>query len=217
MPFPSGDFVHVVFGGVTAGGESWSVGHWQQVTGLTALPTPAQLNTLAGHIATAAGTLWTTLKAKNSSAMDFRTVTVSFYRAGVLQLSSLAASSPVAGTVSAGNAAFLARCVSMLTNQTGRSYRGRSYLPYTGVATTTGTTVWGSDSALLSAYKTFLLACTSNILADLAATTAGPVILSEATASATPVTGLRMDNRPDSQRGRIFKVLPTIIDTATIP
>lgn len=217
MAFPSGDYVHVVMGGVTSGGESWSVGSWQAVTGLTALPTPAQLSTLAGHILTAANTFWTTLKASCSNAIDFRQVTVSFYRAGTLQLSALAVQTPVVGSVAAGMPAFVSRCISLLTNQTGKSYRGRTYIPYNGVATTSGTTLWASDATTLAAFKTYLLAITSNILADLSGTTAGPVVISEARAVSTPITSLRMDNRPDTQRGRIFKVLPTVINTATIP
>lgn len=217
MPFPPGDYVKVVHGGAVAGGESWSFGIWYEITGLISLPSPSVMNTLIGHISTSFQTFWTTLKARNQPGVDARSVSAYFYRNGQLALQSNAGFAAVAGTASALQPVFVSRVVTLLTARAGRSYRGRCYLPYTGTNLSGSTNLWNSDSTTLTAMQTLINQTTSNVLGDLAGTTAGPVIYSNTTGSHEPVTSIRMDNKPDTQRGREGRLAATLFDTATIP
>lgn len=217
MPFPPGDYVKMVHAGAVAGGESWSFGIWYEVTGLISLPSPTQMNTLAGHLSTNFQAFWTTLKARNQPGVDARSVSAYFYRNGQLAVQSNAGFAAVPGTAAAIQPVYVSRVVTLLTARAGRSYRGRLYLPYTGTNLSGSTNLWNSDSTTLTALKSLVTLSTSDIITDLAGTTAGPVVYSNTVGGHEPVTSLRMDNKPDTQRGREGRLAATLYDTATIP
>jgi hypothetical protein len=218
MAFPPGDFLRITVRGNITGGESWSFTHYQQVTGLVALPAPADLQTLCNSCEAAAATMWNTLKTKCSAETSFTGLNLAFIRNGVTAFSNQTNEvSAIPGTAAAHMPVYISRVVSLLTSRAGKSYRGRMYLPYNGLVFVPGAVLWPSDSTTLAAVKAFLLACTADILVLPSSVTAGPVIYSKTASVATPVTQIRMDNKPDTQRGRERSIAATIFDTLSIP
>jgi hypothetical protein len=218
MAFPPGDYLRITVRGGAPGSESWSINHYQEVTGLVALPTPAALQGVCNSNETAAGTMWATLKTHCTAAMTFTGLNQTFIRNGVTIFSNQTnEAAAVAGSGATVQPSYVARVVTLLTNRSGRSYRGRMYLPYNSGVITSATGLFTSDATTLGAVKTFMLACTANILTLAGAATAGPVVYSITAGAHDPVTSLRMDNKPDTQRGREKGMQPSIFDTVSIP
>ena len=218
MAFPPGDYVKVTVLGNITGGESFAFSHYQEITGLVALPTTTQFNTMMGHVEAQAAVLWAQLKTKCSSAISYSGCRFAFIRNGVTALTgSVFEATPIPGTSGTNMPVYIARVVTLRTARAGRSYRGRMYLPYNGVAFSAGGVLWASDATTLASVKTFITTTTSNVLGDLAGTTAGPVIYSPTAGAHEPVTSLTMDNKADTQRGREKSITPTVTDTVAIP
>lgn len=109
----------------------------------------------------------------------------------------------------------LAMVASLRTSRPGRSYRGRAYLPMCNTAQLAGGGQVGDT--FVTAYATAV----RGLLADLSAgesssSTPGmiPVVVSRTLTHMEPITAVRMDSRPDTQRSRAAG--ETIIHTSTI-
>jgi hypothetical protein len=218
MAFPPGDYVRVTVRGNITGGETWSFSHYQEITGLVDLPAPADLQTMCDDIEGDAAVLWALLKAKCSAETSFTGVNTTFIRNGVtVATNQTNEATPIIGTASGHLPVFIARVVTLQTNRSGRSYRGRMYLPWTGVTFAAGQVLWGSESAIVAGVATFLNNVAGKVNGDLLGTTAGPVIYSVTAGAHEPVVAVRMDNKPDTQRGRERSIAATIFDSHTVP
>lgn len=218
MPLPVVDLVKIAWGGGIASGERWQTGCWFTWTPAALNITGAQLSTLAGHALTRMQTLfWGVDTTQNTSATTLDSCVATFYRGGVLQFSATANQTAVGGTGTAPQPVYTARVITLLTARAGRKYRGRMYIPTTSLAPTAATGLWATYITPLGHFKSVLTQTTSDILTDFGASTAGPVVVSQVSAEATPVTALRTDNKPDTQRGRERSINPTITDSVTIP
>lgn len=217
MPLPIGDIVRYSWGGGIASSERWSVNVWQVVEGWINGPSDAQMAALATQGLAHFESTWDFLKAKNTSGTNFDSCRVAWYRGGILQKTAQATQTPVVGTGSAPQPVFTSRVVTLLTNRSGRSFRGRSYLPWNAEAPNAATGLWTADTTNLTNFKNTLTACTADLLAIDSATGASPAVISEVQAVATPVFNLRMDNKPDTQRGREKKIQPTSVVTIPVP
>lgn len=220
MPLPAGDFLNVRFSGAVPS-DTWQIGFWFQINGLGSTPSPTTMNTAATNgLNGFNNTVWnvagTPLKIRNSSATSFSQSTIYLYRDNVLAASGTAAISPVIGTGSTGGFNYVSRVVTLLTNQPGRSRRGRVYLPWTGQDVTAGTGLWGAEATIVSNLAGHLNAMQGAGFFFGGAETGDLVVVSSTHGYATSVTSIRMDNKPDTQRGRLNKLRSTINDQATI-
>jgi hypothetical protein len=221
MAKPNGDYVKYVIGGA-CGSDTWSIGLWQKLTGMSSTPTPAQMNAAALFRLNGFKTLvWTPasvpLAGLNATGVNLATAKAYLYRNGVLSAQGTASITASAGTSTRFMPFYTALCVSLLTNTPGRSGRGRVYLPYTG-ATINGTTGQSSDT----------LTTIANNFASMA-TGYGPddngfpgdptselEVVSSTHATSAKVVSVRIDSIPDTQHGRTRKVVATSTATASV-
>lgn len=217
MPLPNVDLMHIQVGGAVGGSERWSFGTWYELNGMTTNPVQADMDALATQVMTWMNTFWTTLKAKNASGVTFDSVRVLVYRAGIIRGSAEKTQAGVAGTGTAPLPGYVARVITLKTDSAGRSYRGRMYIPYTGVGTSAGTLQWASDSGTLAAWKTF----NGSIIGGVLPLPGGPSallrVVSKALGVATVVTAASWDSIPDSQHGRTRKFVAAAVDSVGPP
>lgn len=117
------------------------------------------------------------------------------------------APSPTAGSKTQYLPNQVAMVVTLRTAQSGRSYRGRMYLPCSaGALQTSGSGVGQLTQAPLQALCDDITAA----FRDIASSSAGePCVVSSARSAATPITTVTMDTRLDIQRRRANKQTPT--------
>jgi hypothetical protein len=157
------------------------------------------------------------LKSQNSTGVSLQTAKLYFYRAGTLQAAGTSTMTASPGTGTATQPVYTARCVSLLTNVPGRSRRGRIYLPYTGISPSAATGLWTSNAGLLGNVRSMINTLTTSALHLPGTSGCNLGVLSRTQGVITFVTSLRMDNKPDTQRGRERKITPSTFDTVSIP
>lgn len=223
MNFPSGDIARIVIGGSIAGGESWSVG-WYYLTSGAGSPTPADITNLAvDGLSLFNSKVWdpgtgVKLKAVNTSAFDLSFSKSYWYHNGVVQMSGAATMTPSVGTGTTERLPlYTCRVVTLRTNRAGRSFRGRTYLPWTGNAPAAATGLWTNSSDTPLHLADFLATFASTVNGYLGSTSSGPVVVSTTHGTAEPIVRLEMDNKPDTQRGREKKIRATAIDSHSVP
>lgn len=104
----------------------------------------------------------------------------------------------------------VACCVTLNTARAGSSYRGRSYMPIMGQAVNVG------DAQIPQATMDSVAAAWSNAGGDcgdalgsaLGIGNPTSVVVSRKLAAATPITGIKIDSRPDIQRRRAGNQVP---------
>ena len=220
MPLPAGDLLLARVGG-SLPSDKWSVGLWFDLAGLGADPTPAQMNAAClAWLTNFANVFWTPAsnpwKSQASVGVSLATGTLYLYRSAALTASGTATISTSSGTGSNPLPSYVARVCTLLTNNPGRSKRGRIYLPANGVSPNSGTGLWSSvqpqvtnlGTAIQNAEVTgFWFGGSEQAACDVVSKTHG---------IKTRVTSLRMDNKPDTQRGRENKLTATVFDSQTI-
>jgi hypothetical protein len=230
MGLPNGDLLLIRLGGDVAG-DDWSIGFWFKITGQSSVPTPSQMNSAANALLGGFNTLfWSAAtnpwKNRCSTGTTLKTSKSYYYRDGVLSAAGTSAITAVAGTGSSTQPNPVAQVITLLTDQPGRNKRGRVYMPATALPPTASTGLWGASAALVSNLASLFSTSSGaqstgyffggSDVADLVVVSQGgqrPVVTAPV---ATSVTSLRMDNKPDTQRGRENKLVPTIFDTASI-
>lgn len=225
MPFPTGDLYRVNVGGAIAG-ENWSIDQWFTLTGLTGLPTQAQLDASAVGSANAfnsqawAPTVSTGISTFNSTSTALSRATGSLYRAGSFAGSGNGlATSPASGTKASGlHPGYCAIVITTRTATAGRSGRGRVYVP-AGANVLASNLQWASADlvSLLAFYKAYL---TTMALANTnlpGNPTSTPVVVSQRHALASPILSLKADSIPDTQHGRTRRVTATFAPTLNFP
>jgi hypothetical protein len=198
--------------------ENWSFGVWFNCTGVGA-PNPTDMNTLAASCLTAFGTFWTAaLKGSNAAACVPNSCKAYFYDSGALVTSGLSTGTLAAGSGTGPNPGYVARVVTLLTDFSGRSYRGRIYLPWTGAAVSGSTLQWTSNASLLTNLKTMFQAFSTAILAlPGPPTNANLAVVGATNATVANVHNLRMDTIPDTQHGRTRRLVAVATDSLVYP
>jgi hypothetical protein len=193
----------------------WNIGFWWSKQ----LPTDGTIdyNALAADVLSkfktqfwsAATSPWTGACA---TATTLNTCKTYGYDSGVLTGEGTASITAVAGTASQTSPGYTAACVTLQTANFGRSHRGRVYLPYTSGTPT------NLQLSLSQAYVDNL----RNFLQNTTwAGTNGSVILEPLVVSRThgttdQIKKIRMDSKPDTQRGRISKLVPAQTLTSVV-
>lgn len=207
--------MRTVFQGNASSSDIWNIGFWWQK------PAPSDgtidYNALAADVLakfksdfwSATTSPWTT---NLSSDCTLTTAKVYGYDGGLLTGEGVATSSPVGGTQTITSPRFTACVATLQTASFGRSHRGRVYLPYTNGCNTTG------QLSLVQAYadnlKAFLV---RNTFAGLpAAPIIESLVVSRTHGTVDPITKVRMDSLPDTQRGRISKAVPANTYTSVV-
>lgn len=110
----------------------------------------------------------------------------------------------IGGTGDATLPAQLAVAVSLGTARPGASYRGRVYLPATGLPCTNGRLPAAAAQELATAFLAWMqqVSGAAGSLGGFLAETLTPVVASNTKGVLTPVTSVRVGNRFDSQRRR---------------
>lgn len=136
-----------------------------------------------------------------------------YYRNGPnAEYSAVKALSPaVAGTSTTRAALVMSFCVSTLTGRTGQSYQGRMYLPACGMPLdTTHKFTAGSMTAVVDKLRLMLSAGYTD------GQYGPPVVVSRTKGEATPITQLRYDLKPDTQRRRANNQSPGARTVVTV-
>lgn len=217
MPFAS-DVVVVRVTGSIGSTQTWSTGIAVEQP-VNAAPTPAQLNTYCASLNSALGTAIGLIQGFISTDTVALAIKALYTPAGgsaVTEQGSTAVSHAGTGTV--GTSARDCLVASLETGISGRSFRGRSYLPLTAAAGYSGVThqVASSVAAAYSgAWAGFLTAINSAAMAW-ASGSAKAVIASKTRSLLTPITVVLVNSLPDTQRRREDKLAPLFAATTNV-
>ena len=223
MAIPSGDLLRLTIGG-SVPSDTWSVSLWFKLTGLSATPSPTAMNSTALNAVNGFNTVfWSNAvspwKAQCATSTTLATSKLYLYRSSALVQAGTGSITPVAGTGSVTMPGYVARVVSLLTDQPGRSRRGRIYLPSTGAGVNSGTGLFASVSGAMTNLAT-ILGSTSGYQSTGyffgGSEVAELCVVSSTHGYTTSVTSLRCDNKPDTQHGRENKLIATINDAVSV-
>lgn len=214
-PFP---FVRIVLGGTISGAQGWSTGF---ACALGGAPTLAEMQAIVDKAAFASDALWHAGGSANLAginAPDTRQTSVKgyYYPAGsgaaTVQAEQATFPSPLLGTSGAFAPAVTCLVASMMTGVPGKSFRGRMYLPATGLTI-------GADhnitQALCGAIANRLAAFFDSVQAVILSSGGVNVGVAGKTAF-TAVNRIVIDSEPDVQRRRAEKLHATTSDFATV-
>lgn len=204
MPIPA-NCARVVLAGSSAGGEDWSTGFWLS----SGAPAQTILDAIDNE---AVEPFFTTISDAIFTTWTFRSLSVYSYAAGGNAASSQAVKAEnIAGQQNTNGSPFsTALVVSLLSGRPGRSGRGRMYLPYHRSIGGTGH-VSGTDPALFGgAVNTMLSTIRGN------ADGLTPVIMSRTHTELSPITSVRVDDLPDTQRRRDADLVPANVYAAPL-
>ncbi len=205
MAIPA-DCWRIVYKGRNLNGEVWQTGFWLQGNAPTSNATAqiaADLEMNAEATATASS-FWNVFKAQIGPAITLDNVTVYSYPAGgtTAQFVGVSTHAPLVGTAASTYLPNqIAMCVSLLTGASGRSYRGRMFLPGQQQSYTLATGFWtaGAMSAIAGVLATKFTDFNA------ASGSGNVVVVSQKLTSALEVLAVRIDSRPDVQRRRANK------------
>lgn len=201
----------VVIRGLSPQGEVWQTSFG--MVGATPAD-QAALQSLSDQVEPYVNTFWTAVKAHVYNSFSYVGIKVYQY-AGASSRAALQAQTDrtaSAGTLATnGSPIDTALVLSLRTPTPGRAARGRMYIPCHDVVNPSTCCFVGTASAdYAAAYK---------VLVDSIATnTPGAVaVLSRTTSSYNLVTRCLADNKPDVQRRREGKIVPSIISSVALP
>ena len=201
----------VVVRGLSPQGEVWQTSFG--MVGATPAD-QAALQSLCDQIEPYVNTFWTAVKPHVYNSFSYVGIKVYQY-AGASSKASLQAQtdrSPSAGTQSANGAPIdTALVLSLRTPFPGRVARGRMYIPcHDSVNPSTCCFVGTASADYVAAFKT--------LVDSIATNTPGAVaVLSRTTSTYNLATRVIGDNKPDVQRRREGKVVPSIISSSVLP
>lgn len=198
--------------------QTWSVGVWSEVVG-TGSPTAADLDAAVTAVLPLVATWWGSMKFFNSAGTRYTQLGGYYYPAGsaVATISSIKPVTPVVGTGTFYQSPRNALVVSLLTGHSGRSYRGRAYVPMTAAQTDTTlqALATGVDSCAL-AHQTLLTALNAVSLAPHWGN-APTRVRSEKLGIASIITSIKVDSLIDTQRRREDKLTAIYSKTRSVP
>lgn len=212
MPIPA-DVTRCTIHGTAAGVETFEFGFW--------LKTNAPINDDAANlVASSVADAFTTdllpaVRAHNTTDTFFTGVRVYGYPTGGPTASSVGSASIVggAGTDTGGSVPLqCSMCCTLLTGNAGRRNRGRLYLPMNGFPYTNHM----FTSSIVDTIGTALGAFFTNWRANHGAAMGNPAVVSVAGGVAKEISSIAIDNKPDVQRRRANKLLPTHTQTVAV-
>lgn len=207
MPGVSVAMIKVVPSGSIIGSQRWSTGLWFQVA-TTGTPAPADLVASLALIAPIFDTWATAMKVFWLAPTTYDRVSAYYYAPGAVKstLSAISSRTVQTGTGTSPQPPRTCVVASLQTGFPGKSFNGRSYTPWTGQTLTAALQFGGSVPGIIgAAYKA--MANSMNAL-----TLGGPWgtavlnVRSIATGVAHPVTQIRVDTLPDTQRRHEDKI-----------
>jgi len=198
--------------GSMPGGEEWASGLWWTVN--AAPVNGPDFQSFVDEYATTAhgSTGW--FRGQNVAAATWTGVK-GYYHAGNPGAPAVFAGenvfgSPITGTGSGQEQANQTALVaSMLTGQSGRSFRGRMYVPATDLGISGGVVASGQVDAVAAGLVDLIDAVRT-------ATTWRPMVVSVTKDVMTEIIQVRVDNKPDTQRRRANKLVPTYKNTTNL-
>jgi hypothetical protein len=216
MGLPSGPLYRFTFGGPVSPTDNWLVGVY--CTGSDGNQTDATLNTWANtafnsfnaKFWTAAASPWKVNCLAVTSLFQCR---VFQYLSGTLTGEGISTAATVVGTGATAKPAYTAACFSLRTDAFGRSARGRSYFPATAVPLLAGTLQMSLAQQNVDNYAAFLNEFLNSTVTGSAMI---PCVVSQTQAIARPITSVKLDTIPDTQRGR-NKMVATNVFSHTVP
>jgi hypothetical protein len=220
MPGLDANTLKIVLRGTQAGDQTWSTAFWATVASGSAI-TGTNIGPLA--VAIEAGPLNTFATfCKNhiwSSITTYEGATVYYYPDGSIHAEyvGIADATSIAGSETPYQPALLSMVQSLRTPLSGRSYRGRMYVPASGVGVNS-TAQWPDDIIGDMATATAAMLSTFNT-ADYSAhglAGQGACIASFTTGGVVPITTVEVDSKPDTQHRRQDKLLALFRETAAV-
>jgi hypothetical protein len=211
MSIPAGLIKCVIYGDY-ANTDIWETGFW--VSGAL-VSSQSDLDTLATAIQGCLFTsgLRTTVLGMLTSNDSMNGMRAYYYNGGPTALYVSDVPDVRVGT-GAGNLPYqTAQVVTTLTGAAGRTARGRMYWPAHGAGFAGSTPFWdnGECGALAAGVAAFFIAVNA-----LAGGLLNVVVVSQTRSSSRAVTQVRVDNKPDIQRRRANKVVPTFTTTVAV-
>jgi hypothetical protein len=208
------DHIELVAGGSLPGGERWSCGFTMAALPVVQPfdPTPAQLTTFAGHAASDWADFFGTtgVLTSLSSGVTLGPVKAYYYPSGsssaTKQGQGTTAATGQGGVVLPNQCALVA---SLRSDFAGRSARGRIYLPLLAI----GPAVSGAVlNQIAGAVATLIGALNTDASTDFGNATGVCVGV-----AGSEITHVIIDNIIDTQRRRRDKLVPSVIETASVP
>ena len=222
MPGPGLPVVKVVMKGLIGTGQTWSAGVFLHVVTGEDPPTHAFLLEAGSGVNDAVVNYWEdTPRSINNG--NCQCTGWAMYAYGSTSTTSVAVNEyefggPIGGEGSASLPNLTAMVQSLRTDVSGRSYRGRMYLPATGATLT-------SDGHFTNAQCTGMALATSKYLTALGTaltptgggTGATPVVASFTKSICTEITQVLVDDIPDTQHRREDKLGAAFTGVAAVP
>lgn len=202
----------IVLTGTAPSGEEFSCGFF--IDPPDGVQSADGANTLAAHIAGSAAftTLLSSLKSLINADTAYTTLHAYIYDGSptVAAFVGQAAIANGAGTGTASLPLQTAMVVTLLTEFSGRRYRGRLYLPANGKTLISHQFATADTSGLANAWGTFLTALANDAQAG------PPLVVSRVGAIQTGIVSVKVDSRPDTQRRRAEGVTPLYTFSAPV-
>jgi hypothetical protein len=198
--------------GTMPGGEEWASGLWWTVNAAPANGPDFQSFVDEYAITAFAHAGW--FQGQNVAAATWTGVK-GYYHASNPGAAAIFAGENVFGSPKAGTgsgqeqANQTALVASMLTGQSGRSFRGRMYVPATDLGIANGVVGSGQVDAVASGLVDLIDAVRT-------ATTWRPMVVSVTKDVMTEIIQVRVDNKPDTQRRRANKLVSTYRNTTNL-
>lgn len=218
---PNNSYVTNVFSGAVSG-DIWScVTNCISAENTTFGP-GADFNTYAAAaLAAFNSTIWNSasgIKQANSAATTLTSCKTYVYNSGgVLVQEGSATQTAVPGTGTTRLPPYSALCVTLKTNGFGRSYRGRSYIPFTaGTLGADGQASSGQCSSLATNYIAFINAMVAIAVPGAAGDELQPAVLSVAKGLLSNISSVKVDSLVDTQRGRQNRATASSTATASL-
>ena len=216
-------FGRIVLGGIAAQAQRWSIGVNLAVAD-TAVPTPAQMTTFAEAVrALFDADVWSgavSYKAIASSTATFDICHAYYSAAGSppppYQVSGDSTGASVPGTSTRTFPTQVAIVLTLRTDQSGRSARGRVYFPMGTGSFAVGTgTLSTSLAATTTGFAAFLTAVNG---ASMGSNSVACSVQSNVGGTPTflPIRRVTSDNVADTQRRRRDKIVGTVVNSATV-
>jgi len=216
MAIPAG-VARVAFSGTSSDGEIFQWGFWLNDAPISPEATSSMAGLIKGVWANVLVRLPIVKLIKNDSA--YTKIKVYSYltggpKADFVGEASMDGSAPGAGTGVGNGPLYQCMVVSTHTGLSGRSHNGRFYLPASGTALSTTHRFETTDVNATAAAVGKLL----ELVADISDPTLQvPVVLSQFLGSATPITSITVDSKPDVQRRRENRMAPGFTALVTLP
>lgn len=220
MPGLPGNALKIVLRGTQSGDQSWSTAFWAEVGAGSAI-TGTNITPLAVAIEAAAPNTFASFCANHiwSSITHYEGCTVYYYPDGSTHATLVgeAPATAIPGTLTDYQPPLLSMVHSLRTAFSGRSFRGRMYVPCSGFAVSS-TGQWGSGVCTSQAGAAAAMFDTFNG-GDYSAhglASQGAIVASFTKGDMTPINEVIVNSLPDTQHRRQDKLLPLFSESAAV-